>query len=134
VGGRSCSGASRQVDYLPFDLAWRQTGGRYEVQILLADNPYRSLQAQLDELPLRVIGQPRVPLVLRSSDDGTVFDRASGRYAVKGPRFRALARAFHEGTAKSDAFPFWTTATVVPDATYPDAHFRVLQHNTKEPE
>ena len=55
VGGRSCSGASRQVDYLPFDLAWRQNGDGYEVQILLADNPYRSLQAQLDELPLRVI-------------------------------------------------------------------------------
>ena len=121
-----CTGVLRRVDHLPFDLAWRRTGTGYDVQVLLADNPYRSVAAQLAELPLRVIGQPLVPIVLRASDDGTIFDLATRTYAVQGPRFRALQRAFVESNARDDAFPFWTTGTVLPDAYGPEAHFRVL--------
>jgi hypothetical protein len=128
VDGAPCSGSLRLVDYLPFDLAWRKSATGYEVRVLLADNPYRSIQTQLDELPLRIVGQPKLEIVIRPADDGSVFDRASATFAVRGPRFRALLRAFSERSAKTDSFPFWTTATVAPDAIYPEAHFRVVTH------
>jgi hypothetical protein len=128
---RPCTGLLRRIDYLPFDLAWRKSGAGYDVQILLADHPHRSIATQVAELPLRVIGQPRVPIVLRESDDGSVFDQSTSTYAVRGPRLRTLERAFAESSARDDAFPFWTTSVVLPDAHYPEAHFRVF-HAPKE--
>ena len=132
VEGVPCPGTLRLVDYLPFDLAWKRTPQGYEVQILFADNPFRSLQTQLAELPLRIIGQPRMDIVVRPSDDGSEFDRVSQTFQVRGPRYRALLRAFSEASAKADAFPFWTTASVASDAVYPEAHFRVVTTNERE--
>lgn len=126
--GAPCSGTLRLVDYLPFDLAWRRSATGHEVRVLLADNPYRSIQTQLDELPLRIVGQPKLEIVIRPADDGSVFDRASSTFAVRGPRYRALLRALSASSAKADTFPFWTTTTVAPDAIYPEAHFRVVTH------
>lgn len=131
--GAPCSGILRLVDYLPFDLAWRKSPTGHEVRLLLADNPYRSIQSQLDELPLRVVGQPKLELVIRPADDGSVFDRTAATFAVRGPRYRALLRAFSASSAKTDTFPFWTTATVAPDAIYPEAHFRVVSHERDNP-
>ncbi len=133
VDGAPCTGTLRLVDYLPFDLAWRKSAAGHEVRVLLADNPYRSIQTQLDGLPLRVVGQPKLEVVIRPADDGSVFDRATATFAVRGPRYRALLRAFSESSAKTDTFPFWTTATVVPDAVYPEAHFRVVTHERENP-
>lgn len=125
--GTPCPGILRHVDYLPFDLAWKRAADGFSVQVLFADNPYRATQTQLDELPLRVLGQPRIDVVVRPSDDGSVFDRGTNSYFVRGPRLRSTLRAFSERDARVDSFPFWTTATVAPDAVYPEAYFRVTQ-------
>jgi predicted RNA-binding Zn-ribbon protein involved in translation (DUF1610 family) len=127
VSGSPCAGVLRHVDYLPFDLAWKRAADGFAVQVLFADNPYRATQTQLDELPLRVLGQPRIEVVVRPSDDGSVFDRSTKSYFVRGARLRSVLRAFSEQDARIDSFPFWTTAAVAPDATYPEAHFRVIQ-------
>lgn len=132
LDGTPCPGVLRHVDYLPFDLAWKKTATGFAAHVLFADNPYRSTQAQLDELPLRVLGQPRLDVVVRPSDDGTVFDRATGAYFVRGPRLRSILRAFSEQDARVDSFPFWTTASVAPDAVYPEAYFRVVNHREQE--
>lgn len=132
VAGKACPGVLRHVDHLPFDVAWKKTASGYEVQVLLADNPFRAIQSQLDELPLRIVGQPKLEVVVRPSDDGSVFDRARSSYAVRGPRYRAILRAFSEKNAKADSFPFWTTATVASDALYPEANFRAVTHETAE--
>jgi hypothetical protein len=125
--GIACPGYLRLVDYLPFDLAWRRdASGAFDVRVLLADNPYRSVQAQLDELPIRTFDQPRVPIVVRPSDDGTVFDMATKTYLQRGPRFRQLLRAFDPDSSRPESFPFWMTAKLI-HAVYPEAHFRVLK-------
>jgi len=132
VAGVQCPGLLRSIDYLPFDLAWRRAPrGGYEVQVLLADNPYRSVVAQLEELPIRIIDQPVVPIVLRPSDDGSLYDRETATYAVRGSRLRAFERALSRFT-KDTAFPYWMTTSVVTDAEYPAAHYRVVTRREEQ--
>ena len=122
-----CNGTLRAVDYLPFDLAWRRHCGRYEATILLVDQPYRSVDAQLAELPLRLYGQPKLDIVLRPSDDGTTFDPQTGTYAVKGHRFRRFVRTLCEPSDNPNQRSFVDTANLLPEREFPDTHFCKLR-------
>jgi hypothetical protein len=113
---RPCVGIMRQRPLLSYAVATRGT----DVWAVLVDDPYRSLDDQLGELPARLPHQPTLDLVVRSSDDGSVYDAAGGHFKHKGPRQRAIERAFtpHDNPA---VFPFWETVNVV--------HYRPeLQH------
>lgn len=109
---RRCKGSLRETDALPFDVAWRTTTGVREVLLVFVDDPSRDLVDQLRALPLRIAGQPRLPIVLRTTDITSVFDRAKGRFIAKGERHRALLRAFSDAGDRH-TFPFSTTAEVV---------------------
>ena len=122
-----CNGKLRAVDYLPFDLAWRRHHGRYEATILLVDQPYRSVETQLAELPLRIYGQPKLDIVLRPSDDGTTFDPETGTYAVKGHRFRRFVRTLCEPSDNPNQRSFVDTANLLPEHLFPETHFRKLR-------
>lgn len=123
--GRRCKGALREVDHLPFDVAWRISSGARELMLVFVDDPSRDLFEQLRELPLRIAGQPRVPIVLRTTDLASVFDRANMAWVSKGERHRALLRAFSDAGDKH-AFPFATTAEVV-DVS-PELQLRLSPH------
>lgn len=109
---RTCSGTMREADHLPFDVAWRTTNGVREVLLVFVDDPGCDLVDQLRELPLRVAGQPRVPIVLRTTDIASIYSRETGSWTSKGERHRALLRAFSDDGDKH-SFPFSTTAKVV---------------------
>ena len=66
----------------------------------------------VDALPLRIVGQPRVPVLLRTTDSASSFDRRNGEWVTRGDRHRELLRAFSDAPGKS-AFPFKTTTDVV---------------------
>ncbi|MBI1948561.1 MAG: hypothetical protein HYS27_22935 [Deltaproteobacteria bacterium] len=123
--GRRCKGAMREVDHLSFDVAWRTATGTREVLLVFVDEPGRDLIDQLRALPLRIAGQPRVPIVLRTTDPFSVFDRAKSRWVAKGERHRALLRAFSESGDKH-SFPFSTTADVVD--IRPELQLRLSPH------
>lgn len=89
-----CGGALKRIDPLPFDVAWRKRGGRREVLIVFIDNPSRSLEAQLAELPLGIDGQPRVDVILRSVDPDSQLGSDGKTWLSVGLRHRALLRAF----------------------------------------
>jgi len=110
--GGQCTGAVREIDHLSFDVAWRASAKGREVLLVFVDDPAVSLDVQLRALPLRIVGQPRLSIVLRTTDPSSVFDRATGQWTAMGDRHRALVRAFSEDGAR-DAFPFSMTADVV---------------------
>lgn len=112
-------GGWRLAPALPYDVA--EKGGR--LLLLLCDNPRASVTAQVGRLPLRTLGQPRLEVVLRPSDDNTVFDPVNGTYAMKGPRFRLLTSLFAKDHLAGH-FPYATTADVV--AFRPETQLRVL--------
>lgn len=108
-----CAGRLKPLAYLPYDLAFRQVAGAPpEVRLLLVDNPLRSVETQLLDLPLRFLEQPKLQVILRPSDDGSVFDPSTGAWAMKGRRFRALEAAFtpHDNPR---VYPFWVAAEVL---------------------
>lgn len=127
VDGVSCPGTLRAVDYLPFDLAYKRTQAGYDVKVLLADHPFRSVATQLAELPLRIMGQTKVDVIVRPCEDGSVYDMKRRTYSVRGPRYRQYLRAFSQDDAKPDAFPYWMTANLLPEHLFPETHFRKLR-------
>lgn len=92
--GKACSGRLRVVDALPFDVAWRRRGGRFEVLILFVDNPSLPLKAQIAELPLGMDGQPKVSIILRSVDPDSCVGASGKGWLSVGARHRALLAAF----------------------------------------
>lgn len=109
---RACDGGMREVDHLSFDVAWRPSGAGADVVLVLVDNPERKLKDQLQPLPLRIAGQPRVPIILRTTDPYSVFDPVAHEWIAKGDRHRELLRAFSEDGDRR-LFPFVTTSVVV---------------------
>lgn len=126
---RRCTAALREADHLAFDVAWRTSGGTREVMLVFVDDPSRDLFDQLRLLPLRIAGQPRVPIILRTTDPSSVFNRAKGTWISKGERHRALLRAFSDAGDKH-AFPFATTASVVEPK--PELQLRLSPHRREK--
>jgi hypothetical protein len=71
-----------------------------------------SIPDQLNVLPLRVAGQPVVPVVLRTTDENSVFDSIARTWIATGTRHRELLRAFSED-GDPRLFPFSKTAKVI---------------------
>jgi hypothetical protein len=111
--------AVRLTAPLPFDVATRAG----EVVLLLVEDPRRSIFAQVADLPLRVLGQPRLPVILRPSDDDSLYDASARRWLQKGKRYRLLERLFSEEHVDGH-FPFSTTSKVVDYR--PETALRVL--------
>lgn len=109
---RRCAGTLRETDHLAVDVAWRERGGSTEVVLVFVDDPARDLEDQLRELPLRVRGQPRVPIIIKTTDPKSTFDRQRGAWATTGERHRALIRAFADAAVRG-LFPLQTTTTIV---------------------
>ncbi|MDP2345733.1 MAG: hypothetical protein Q8O67_32620 [Deltaproteobacteria bacterium] len=120
---------------LGWDIAWRasaaactaQHGQGTEVRVLFVEHPFQSLKRQLSSLPLQVVGQPRVSIVLRPAEDGSVVDK-DGTALVRGARWRSLLRAFTKTTRPGAGFPLWVTADVV--HYRPELFFRVMRRGT----
>jgi hypothetical protein len=107
-----CRGPMRETDHVAFDVAWRDSAASVEIVLVVVDDPTRSVRDQLNALPLRVAGQPVVPVALKTTDDQSVFDPRGGRWIAMGERHRELLRAFSpEGDRR--LFPFSTTAKLV---------------------
>ena len=120
-----CPGTMKARQYLPFDVAFKKEGSSYDVVLPLVDNPMRSIQKQLEELPLRFLGQPRLKVILQPSDDDSVYDLDQGSFTVIGPRFRQLIRAFSPNEDPRAAFPYYRSAEVI---TYrPELAFRTVK-------
>lgn len=94
--GKPCDGALRQTGVVPYDIAWRKKGERYEVILLVVDNPNRSIQDEIDELPFVCFGQESTPLILRSTDPHSRYDRKAKTWATVGERRAELVKAFGE--------------------------------------
>lgn len=107
-----CRGPMRDVDHVPFDVAWRESAAGVEIVLVVVDDPTRSLRDQLNTLPLRVAGQPAVPVALKTTDCQSVFDPRDRRWISTGERHRELLRAFSEDGVRG-LFPFSTTAKLV---------------------
>lgn len=93
---KGCGGALREVGVIPYDIAWRRIGDRNEVILLVVDNPSRSVEAVVDELPFVCFEQPVVPMILRSTDPHSRFDRTAKKWAAVGQRRAELMKAFGE--------------------------------------
>ena len=71
-------------------------GSRLVVALLFVDNPSRSIEAQVDELPIVCFGQARIPVVLRATDPHSSFDREAMVWTSVGRRHAELTKAFGE--------------------------------------
>jgi len=109
---RKCTAALRETDHVLFDVAWREGPAGMEVTLIVVDDPGRTIPEQLNVLPLRVAGQPIVPVVLRTTDENSVFDSIAGTWIATGARHRELLRAFSEDGDRR-LFPFSKTAKVI---------------------
>jgi hypothetical protein len=107
-----CRGPMREMDHVPFDVAWRESAAGIEVVLVVVDDPTRSLRDQLNALPLRVAGKPAIPIALKTIDSQSVFDPRARRWISTGERHRELLRAFSPDGDRH-LFPFSTTARVV---------------------
>jgi hypothetical protein len=125
-----CEHLMREVDCLPADVAWRKVGARYEVRLLFVEHPSRTLGAQLAELPLFHVGAPKVPVVLRSTDPDSRYDRKSRAWAVKGPRHQQLERTFLENGFDAK-LPFSMTTTLVD--VLPDLQLYIMRSGEAPP-
>lgn len=106
-----CAGLVRELDCLPFDLAWRWSVKTVEVTVPFVDNPARGLLAQLKELPLRHTNDPKVRVILRTTDPDSLFSRTRGEWANIGPRHRLMLRAFsHDGLPRE--YPYVLSSTI----------------------
>lgn len=112
TGKRRCESPMREVDHVDFDVAWRPSGSGVEVVLIVVDNPVRTVREQLDGLPLRTAGQPKIPIVLRTTDPHSSFDPRAARWIATGERHRELLRAFSE-EGHRHLFPFSLTANVI---------------------
>ena len=126
-----CTGALRETDHVPFDVAWREGAGGMEVTLIVVDDPGRTIPDQLNVLPLRVAGPPIVPVVLRTTDENSVFDSIAGTWIATGTRHRELLRAFSEEGDRR-LFPFSRTSQVV--EVRPELQLRLRPSSPKKPE
>ena len=110
----------RLLPTLPFDVADKAG----EVMLLLCDNPRASLTKQAEALPLRLLGQPRLSVVLRPCDDSSLYDAVRKRWVMRGPRLRLLERLFSDNHLAGH-FPYATVADVV--EYRPETQLRVLK-------
>lgn len=109
---RHCPGTLREIDVVNVDVAWRRIGAAYEVIGLLVDDPHRSVERQLEDIPAQIVGQPRLPLILRTTDPRSRYEPRTRTWRVKGPRHQALLRAFEDDVHEA-LFPFSLTTTVI---------------------
>ena len=128
--GITCDGRLKPHRYLPYDVAFRHVEGQPpDVRLLLVDNPMRSVESQLLDLPLRFLEQRKLDVIIRPSDDDTVYDLNASAYLMRGHRFRALCSAFqpHDNPRM---YPFWVAAEVI---TYrPEVVLRVVKTGKKK--
>ncbi|MBI1944661.1 MAG: hypothetical protein HYS27_03135 [Deltaproteobacteria bacterium] len=122
-GGAACDGLMRLADPLRFDLAWRRGAAGEDVVVLVIDDPTVALNEQLRALPLHTLGQPKVPVILRTTDPLSTYNQWEARWEVLGARHQQLLRAF---SAEGDArlFPYATTAQVID--VRPDLQIRLI--------
>jgi hypothetical protein len=98
---------------LPYTVAWKgPASAPQDLRLSVVIHPRRSLKSQLEELPLRTLGQPQIPVILRPADDGTAVSRITGELSYTGPKYRALMLAFR-AHRNPGAFPYWETAVVL---------------------
>jgi hypothetical protein len=86
-----------------------------ECVILVADNPYRKVVAQLTSLPVaisaydkdssRAVYLPRLQVVFVPTDEESRWDEAKNTWGARGPRLRMWLRYTSDGRPH-DAFPF----------------------------
>lgn len=98
---------------LPYSAAWKgPTSAPMDLRLVVVLSPRQSQRKQLEALPLRLAGQPRIPVILRPADDGTMAHHKTGALTYTGPQYRALMRSFREHR-NPGAFPYWETADVL---------------------
>ena len=107
-----CGSETREDDVVPYDIAWKRTGAHYDVVILLVDDPSLSVKAQLDALPFFSSLQPRLWMILRSTDPHSIFDRREMKLLSVGRRRAELVAAFADG---GDAAPHAKVLDYRPD-------------------
>lgn len=103
-------------DAAAYDIAVnnRPASGTPSVAIVVVDHPGSSVERTLRELPLRIRGQPKIPIILRPSSVETAFDVESGRYKRKDARFARIMKAFSpEMDRRVSQFPYHTTSKVL---------------------
>lgn len=125
-----CDALMEEVDVVPVDVAWRKVDGRYDVRLLFVEHPARSLAAQLREIPLKHVGAMKVPVVLRSTDPDSRYDRKNHVWLAKGPRHQQLERAFSED-ARDETLPFFKTARVID--VLPDLQLHIMRSGAPAP-
>ncbi len=91
-----CTGTAHAVPVAPCDIAWRGSGLTRQAMLVLVDNPSAPLERQLKDLPL-FVPDVRVPLLARTTDERSKFDRGAMKWKQKGDRHRELERALAEG-------------------------------------
>lgn len=98
---------------LPYSAAWKgPPSAPSDLRLVVVLTPRVSRKKQLEALPLRIAGQPKIPVILRPADDGTTAHHKTGALTYTGPQYRALMRAFREHR-NPGAFPYWETAQVL---------------------
>lgn len=100
---------------LPYTVAWRgPVTAPTDLRLSVVLHPGRKMKEQLEELPLRHAGQPKVPVILRPADDGTTYCRHQGKLINKWRRYNELQDAFREHHRKYlGMFPYHLTSTVL---------------------
>jgi hypothetical protein len=98
---------------LPCSVAWKgPTSAPVDLRLVVVLSPRQSQRKQLEALPLRLAGQPRIPVILRPAEDGTMVHHRIGAFTYQGPQYRALMRSFREHR-NPGAFPYWLSAEVL---------------------
>jgi hypothetical protein len=98
---------------LPYSAAWKgPPSAPTDLRLVVVLAPRLSQKKQLEALPLRIAGQPKIPVILRPADDGTMAHHKTGALTYIGPQYRALMRAFREHR-NPGTFPYWETAEVL---------------------
>lgn len=110
--GSASRRAFKDAELLSCDVAWKEEGGRYDVMIVIVENPRRGVKAQLEGLPLKVSGAAKVSIVLKTTDPQSRYDVKNGRFLRMGPRHKALLSAFSPG-GYQDLFRYEKTAQLV---------------------
>ena len=83
---------------LSFDVAVRERSAGDEVVLVWVDDG-RDIDLQVQALALWVPDQPRVKVIVRPNDDGSVWDPAGEKYSTRGPRLEGMLRALAESAA-----------------------------------
>lgn len=112
-----CPGAFlRPAEYVDYDIAVAKhpAGGLPKVAVLIVDPPYRSSLRLLETLPLRIQGQPRVPIILRPYEEESLFNLATNRWQFRSQSFRRLEGAFNSYSfSRQNHYPYYETSTLL---------------------